>query len=88
MQKFIIDGVEYSYGERVIVDEECERILVGYIENAAYPIICVANDCEEDFKKGEIFNTRTWVTIKKLHPLSGRKITFTLDGKEYNAVIE
>lgn len=87
MQKFIIDGVEYSYGERVGVEGGYTRILVGYIENAEFPIVCVDMDNEVNFKQGKRFHTHLWCTIKKL-PLSGRKITFNLDGKEYNAVIE
>lgn len=42
MDKYIIDGVEYSYGEEVEVRNDydgdwCKRIFVGYIKNAIEP---------------------------------------------------
>ena len=51
--KYIIDGVEYSYGEEVEVRNDgywCKRIFVGYIKNAIEPIICASDTFEKEFK--------------------------------------
>ena len=53
MDKYIIDGVEYSYGEEVEVRNDgywCKRIFVGYIKNAIEPIICVSDTFEKEFR--------------------------------------
>ena len=53
MDKYIIDGVEYSYGGEVDVRNDgywCKRIFVGYIKNAIEPIICVSDTLEKEFK--------------------------------------
>ena len=57
MDKYIIDGVEYSYGEEVEVRNDgywCKRIFVGYIKNAIEPIICVSDTFEKAKLKKKI----------------------------------
>lgn len=93
MDKYIIDGVEYSYGEEVEVKDNgdwVKRIFVGYIKNARQPIICVNVNYEEEFKNGEEFDTTYWKYIRKIKPtLSGRKAKLILDdGTEYSVTVE
>ena len=93
MDKYIIDGVEYSYGEEVEVRDDSDwdkRIFIGYIKNAILPIICVSDYGEKEFKNGEVFYTSTWKHIRKIQPtLSGRKAKLILDdGTEYSVTIE
>ena len=71
MDKYIIDGVEYSYGEEVEVRgndgfDWDKRIFVGYIKNATEPIICVTDYYEEEFKNGDEFRTINWKYIRKI----------------------
>lgn len=94
MDKYIIDGIEYSYGEEVEVslnyhDWE-KRIFVGYIKNAIEPIICVSDGFENQFKNGDKFYTHEWRYIRKIQPtLSGRKAKLILDdGTEYSVTVE
>ena len=73
MDKYIIDGVEYSYGEEVEVGDDGDwdkRIFIGYIKNAILPIICVDIYYEEQFKKGKEFVTINWKHIRKIQPTS------------------
>ena len=93
MDKYIIDGVEYSYGEEVEVRNDgywCKRIFVGYIKNAIEPIICVSDTFEKDFKNEDKFDIYTWGKIRKIKPtLSGRKAKLILeDGTEYNVTLQ
>ena len=93
MDKYIIDGVEYSYGEEVEVSDDGtwgKRIFVGYIKNAILPIICVDIYYEEQFKKGKEFVTINWKHIHKIQPtLSGRKAKLILeDGTEYSVTVK
>ena len=93
MDKYIIDGVEYSYGEEVEVSDDndwVKRIFVGYIKNAKDPIICVTDYCEEEFKNGDEFRTINWKYIRKIQPtLSGRKAKLILeDGTEYSVTVK
>ena len=91
--KYIIDGVEYSYGEEVEVSNSgylYKRIFVGYIKNATEPIICVVDSFENQFKNGDKFQTIVWRNIRKIQPtLSGKKAKLILDdGTELNVTIE
>ena len=73
MDKYIIDGVEYSYGEEVEVGDDGDwdkRIFVGYIKNATEPIICVSDCYEKEFKDGEVFDIVNWEHIRKIQPTS------------------
>ena len=95
MDKYIIDGVEYSYGEEVEVRgndgfDWDKRIFVGYIKNATEPIICVSDCYEKEFKDGEVFDIVNWEHIRKIQPtLSCRKAKLILDdGTEYSVTIE
>ena len=93
MDKYIIDGVEYSYGEEVEVSDDNDwdkRIFVGYIKNTYNPIICVSDYGEKEFKNGEVFYTSTWKHIRKIQPtLSGRKAKLILDdGTEYSVTLQ
>ena len=93
MDKYIIDGVEYSYGEEVEVGDDGDwdkRIFVGYIKNATEPIICVTDYYEEEFKNGDEFRTINWKYIRKIQPtLSGRKAKLILeDGTEYSVTVK
>ena len=93
MDKYIIDGVEYSYGEEVEIsdnDDWVKRIFVGYIKNATEPIICVSDCFEKEFKNGEVFNIVNWKHIRKIQPtLSGRKAKLILDdGTEYSVTLQ
>ena len=93
MDKYIIDGVEYSYGEEVEVRNDgywCKRIFVGYIKNTIEPIICVSDTFEKEFKNEDKFDIYTWGKIRKIKPtLSGRKAKLILDdGTEMNVTIE
>ena len=93
MDKYIIDGVEYSYGEEVEVRNDgywCKRIFVGYIKNAIEPIICVSDTFEKEFKNEDKFDIYTWGKIRKIKPtLSGRKAKLILeDGTEYNVTLQ
>lgn len=95
MDKYIIEGVEYSYGEEVEVRDNDsfdweKRIFVGYIKNTYNPIICVSDGDEENFKNGEVFYTSNWEHIRKIQPtLSGRKAKLILDdGTEYSVTVE
>ena len=93
MDKYIIDGVKYSYGEEVEVRNDCDwykRIFVGYIKNAIEPIICVSDAFEKEFKNGNKFYTYEWRYIRKIQPtLSGRKAKLILeDGTEYSVTVE
>lgn len=93
MDKYIIDGVEYSYGEEVEVRNDgywCKRIFVGYIKNAIEPIICVSDTFEKDFKNEDKFDIYTWGKIRKIQPtLSGRKAKLILDdGTEYSVTLQ
>lgn len=95
MDKYIIDGIEYSYGEEVEVVNDYDgdwekRIFVGYIKNATEPIICVSDDFENKFKNGDNFYTYEWRYIRKIQPtLSGRKAKLILeDGTEYSVTVE
>ena len=93
MDKYIIDGVEYSYGEEVEVRNDgywCKRIFVGYIKNAIEPIICVSDTFEKDFKNEDKFDIYTWGKIRKIQPtLSGRKAKLILDdGTEYSVTVK
>ena len=93
MDKYIIDGVEYSYGEEVEVRNDgywCKRIFVGYIKNAIEPIICVSDTFEKEFKNEDKFDIYTWGKIRKIKPtLSGRKAKLILDdGTEYSVTVE
>ena len=93
MDKYIIDGVEYSYGEEVEVRNDgywCKRIFVGYIKNAIEPIICVSDPFEKDFKNEDKFDIYTWGKIRKIQPtLSGRKAKLILDdGTEYSVTLQ
>ena len=93
MDKYIIDGVEYSYGEEVEVRNDgywCKRIFVGYIKNAIEPIICVSDTFEKDFKNEDKFDIYTWGKIRKIQPtLSGRKAKPILDdGTEYSVTLQ
>ena len=93
MDKYIIDGVEYSYGEEVEVRNDgywCKRIFVGYIKNAIEPIICVSDTFEKEFKNEDKFDIYTWGKIRKIKPtLSGRKAKLILDdGTEYSVTLQ
>ena len=93
MDKYIIDGVEYSYGEEVEVRNDgywCKRVFVGYIKNAIEPIICVSDTFEKDFKNEDKFDIYTWGKIRKIQPtLSGRKAKLILDdGTEYSVTLQ
>ena len=93
MDKYIIDGVEYSYGEEVEVRNDgywCKRIFVGYIKNAIEPIICVSDTFEKEFKNEDKFDIYTWGKIRKIQPtLSGRKAKLILeDGTEYSVTLQ
>jgi len=94
MDKYIIDGIEYSYGEEVEVRDGGnyweKRIFVGYIKNATEPIICVSDCYEKEFKNEDKFDIYTWGKIRKIKPtLSGRKAKLILDdGTEMNVTIE
>ena len=93
MDKYIIDGIEYSYGEEVEVRDYVDwekRIFIGYIKNAILPIICVDIYYEEQFKKGKEFVTINWKHIRKIQPtLSGRKAKLILDdGTEYSVTLQ
>ena len=93
MDKYIIDGVEYSYGEEVEVSDDNDwdkRIFVGYIKNSIEPIICVSDGDEENFKNGEVFYTSNWEHIRKIKPtLSGKKAKLILeDGTEYSVTLQ
>ena len=92
MDKYIIDGVEYSYGEEVEVGDDgdwVKRILVGYIKNSYTPMICVDIGYEEQFKKGKEFVTINWKHIRKIQPtLSGKKAKLILDGTEYSVTLQ
>ena len=93
MDKYIIDGVEYSYGEEVEVRDDSnwgKRIFVGYIKNSIEPIICVSNCSEEEFKNADEFETCNWRNIRKIQPtLSGRKAKLILeDGTEYSVTLQ
>ena len=92
MDKYIIDGVEYSYGEEVKVSDDGtwgKRIFVGYIKNAILPIICVY-DSNEKFKNGNKFDITIWKYIRKIQPtLSGKKAKLILeDGTEYSVTLQ
>ena len=93
MDKYIIDGVEYSYGEEVEVssdDDWVKKIFVGYIKNEKVPIICVIDYYKEEFKNGDEFRTTNWKHIRKIQPtLSGRKAKLILDdGTEYSVTLQ
>ena len=94
MDKYIIDGVEYSYGEEVEVSDFgnkwVKRILVGYIKNSTKPIICVSDGFEKEFKNADEFETYTWKYIRKIQPtLSGRTAKLILeDGTEYSVTLQ
>ena len=93
MDKYIIDGIEYSYGEEVEVRNDgywCKRIFVGCIKNAIEPIICVSDTFEKEFKNEDKFDIYTWGKIRKIKPtLSGRKAKLILDdGTEYSVTVE
>lgn len=94
MDKYIIDGIEYSYGEEVEVslnDHDWEkRIFVGYVKNAIQPIICVSSGHKEKFKNGIVFDIVYWKHIRKIQPtLSGRKAKLILeDGTEYSVTLQ
>ena len=93
MDKYIIDGVEYSYGEEVEVrcnGDWVKRIFVGYIKNSQEPIICVSDGFEYQFKNGDKFDTYEWKYIRKIQPtLSGKKAKLILeDGTGYSVTIE
>ena len=93
MDKYIIDGVEYSYGEEVEVSNggyRYKRIFVGYIKNAKDPIICVTDYYREEFKNGEKFDINYYTHIHKIQPtLSGRKAKLILeDGTEYSVTLQ
>lgn len=93
MDKYIIDGIEYSYGEEVEVS--CEnrhwetRYFVGYIKGADCPIMCVSAISEEDYLDKSKFLTYPWAFIRKIQPtLSGRKAKLILDdGTEYSVTV-
>lgn len=94
MDKYIIDGVEYSYGEDVEVRDNDsfdwdKRIFVGYIKNSIEPIICVSDCYEKEFKDGEVFDIVNWEHIRKIQPtLSSRKAKLILDdGTEYSVTV-
>ena len=93
MDKYIIDGVEYSYGEEVEVSNGgywYKRIFVGYIKNSCSTIICVSNGFEKEFKNGDEFEICNWKHIRKIQPtLSGRKAKLILeDGTEYSVTLQ
>ena len=95
MDKYIIDGVEYSYGEEVEVRgndsfDWDKRIFIGYIKNATEPIICVSDTFEKEFKNEDKFDIYTWGKIRKIKPtLSGRKAKLILeDGTEYSVTLQ
>ena len=93
MDKYIIDEVEYSYGEEVEVRNDgywCKRIFVGYIKNAIEPITCVTDYYREEFKNGEKFDINYYTHIRKIQPtLSGRKAKLILeDGTEYSVTVK
>jgi len=94
MDKYIIDGVEYSYGEEVEVGLNntvwVKRIFVVYIKNAKDPIICVSDGFEEEFENGDKFYINKWKHIRKIQPtLSGRKAKLILDdGTEYSVTLQ
>ena len=96
MDKYIIDGVEYSYGEEVEVSDDgnnwYKRIVVGYIKGSYNPIITVCPYFIDDFKNGDKFSTACYEYIRKIQPtqsLSGRKAKLILDdGTEMNVTIE
>lgn len=86
MDKYIIDGVEYSYGEEVEVSMDCKkwfkRVLIGYIQNAVLTPY-ITNGLDDDKLK------YLWIHIRKIQPtLSGRKAKLILeDGTEYSVTV-
>ncbi len=78
MDKYIIDGVEYSYGEEVEVRDSNsndweKEIFVAYIKNAFDGICCVQD--RERFKKGICFDVSFWKYIRKLQPTQIKGVT-------------
>lgn len=84
--KYIIDGVEYEYGEEVEVDDLTttlwkKTIIFGIDSSKKYPIIT-----EDGY----------YLKIRKIQPtltqptpsLSGRKATIILDGVEHTVTFE
>ena len=80
MDKYIIDGVEYSYGEAVEVSDDSKEWkiskIVGVDSSRSYPIITEEHG--------------NFLKVRKIQPtLSGRKAKLILDdGTEYSVTVE
>lgn len=59
----VIEGYAFEYGEEIEIkyyDDWNKRIFVGYVDGVDKPYICVDKLSEDDFKKGNVFDTSFW----------------------------
>ena len=76
--KYIIDGVEYEYGDEVEVSDDntdwMKRIFVSYIKGMSSPVLTVTVNSMDSFKDGGDFNISDYTYIRKIQPTLSSEI--------------